>query len=231
MELHGGGRPPPGAPLCCPHFVEEVLHFGLEALGVGGEMASAFTSSAVARASALALATRVIARAGACFARRAIDAFRDGGNGGVLFLDRGSNSAPRSPDISEMTVMTFARSPAAKSPRRGLNRGRFMRRTSSVALAVWLGRGSLTSEATTAKPRPASPLRAASIVVSTASRLVWPAIAWIRPMHFADAAGRRSELTHRLHGALRFRHGAARDIGRGRGSACDLADRRGELLG
>jgi len=40
---------------------------------------------------------------------------------------------------------------------------------SSVALAVWVAR-SLTSEATTAKPRPASPARAASIVALRASR-------------------------------------------------------------
>jgi len=33
-----------------------------------------------------------------------------------------------------------------------------------------------TSEATTAKPRPASPARAASMVALSASRLVWPAM-------------------------------------------------------
>ncbi|GJE68607.1 hypothetical protein CHKEEEPN_0123 [Methylorubrum podarium] len=46
---------------------------------------------------------------------------------------------------------------------------------SSVARAVWLA-SSLTSAATTAKPRPASPARAASIVALSASRLVCPAI-------------------------------------------------------
>ncbi len=50
---------------------------------------------------------------------------------------------------------------------------------SSVALAVWLA-SSLTSAATTAKPRPASPARAASMVAFSASRLVWPAIEEIR---------------------------------------------------
>ncbi len=40
----------------------------------------------------------------------------------------------------------------------------------------------VTSAATTAKPRPASPARAASIVALSASRLVCPAIAWIRPI-------------------------------------------------
>src|SRR6266702_3267341 len=46
---------------------------------------------------------------------------------------------------------------------------------SSVAFAVCDARA-LTSEATTAKPRPASPARAASMVALSASRLVWPAM-------------------------------------------------------
>ncbi len=49
---------------------------------------------------------------------------------------------------------------------------------SSVALAVWLA-SALTSEATTAKPRPDSPARAASIVAFSASRLVCAAMLWI----------------------------------------------------
>ena len=52
-------------------------------------------------------------------------------------------------------------------------------RISSVALAVWSARD-LTSEATTAKPRPASPARAASMVALSASRLVCEAMVWIR---------------------------------------------------
>ena len=51
---------------------------------------------------------------------------------------------------------------------------------SSVARAVWLAR-LFTSCATTAKPRPASPARAASIVALSASRLVCPAMSRIRP--------------------------------------------------
>ena len=46
---------------------------------------------------------------------------------------------------------------------------------SSVALAVWLA-SDLTSEATTAKPRPASPARAASMVAFSASKLVCEAM-------------------------------------------------------
>jgi len=49
---------------------------------------------------------------------------------------------------------------------------------SSVALPVWLARF-LTSEATTAKPLPASPARAASIVALSASRLVCSAMSLI----------------------------------------------------
>src|SRR5213079_1928524 len=84
---------------------------------------------------------------------------------------------------------------------------------SSVALAVWLA-SDLTSEATTAKPRPASPARAASIVALSASRLVWPAIAWIKPttspMRVAASPSSDIERTVRLPG--------------------DLADRGGEFL-
>src|SRR3979490_1113908 len=64
---------------------------------------------------------------------------------------------------------------------------------SSVALAVWLA-SSLTSEATTANPLPASPARAASMVALSASRLVWPAMALISsttsPIFWAASARR-----------------------------------------
>ena len=53
-------------------------------------------------------------------------------------------------------------------------------RISSVALAVWADRV-FTSAATTAKPRPASPARAASMVALSASRLVWAEIAAMVP--------------------------------------------------
>ena len=51
---------------------------------------------------------------------------------------------------------------------------------SSVALAVCAA-SSFTSDATTAKPRPASPARAASMVALSASRLVCPAMFEISP--------------------------------------------------
>ncbi|CEG06845.1 hypothetical protein BN961_00216 [Afipia felis] len=50
---------------------------------------------------------------------------------------------------------------------------------SSVALAVWLA-SIFTSDATTAKPLPASPARAASMVALSASRLVWAAMLLMR---------------------------------------------------
>ena len=49
----------------------------------------------------------------------------------------------------------------------------------SVARLVLLA-NCLTSAATTANPRPASPARAASMVAFSASRLVWLATLWIR---------------------------------------------------
>jgi hypothetical protein len=58
---------------------------------------------------------------------------------------------------------------------------------SPVALAVWPARD-LTSLATTAKPRPASPARAASIVALSASRLVWLAISSIMRMTWPISA-------------------------------------------
>ena len=66
---------------------------------------------------------------------------------------------------------------------------------SSVALAVWLA-SDFTSPATTAKPLPASPARAASMVAFSARRLVWPAMALINsttsPIFSAAAASPRT---------------------------------------
>ncbi len=64
-----------------------------------------------------------------------------------------------------------------------------------VALAVWPA-SDLTSEATTANPRPASPARAASMVAFSASRLVWAAMLWISvttsPIFCAPSASERA---------------------------------------
>ena len=56
-----------------------------------------------------------------------------------------------------------------------------LRAISSVACCVCTA-SAFTSEATTAKPRPASPARAASMVELSASRVVWRAIEAIRLM-------------------------------------------------
>ena len=56
--------------------------------------------------------------------------------------------------------------------------------SSLISLAAWAERwaSARTSEATTAKPRPASPARAASTPALRARRLVWKAISSITPM-------------------------------------------------
>ena len=63
------------------------------------------------------------------------------------------------------------------------------RAMSPVASAVCCARF-LTSEATTAKPLPAAPARAASIVALSAKRLVWPAMSLDQLHHVADALQR-----------------------------------------
>ena len=74
---------------------------------------------------------------------------------------------------------------------------------SSVALAVCPA-SDFTSEATTAKPRPASPARAASMVALSASRLVCAGNRLDEPDHLADAGGGAAEVGHGLGGALRL---------------------------
>ena len=71
--------------------------------------------------------------------------------------------------ITPLTPDVVARTDATCSP------------ISSVAFAVRVA-SDLTSAATTAKPRPASPALAASMVALSASRLVCAAISLIRPM-------------------------------------------------
>ena len=100
---------------------------------------------------------------------------------------------------------------------------------SSVALAVWPA-SDFTSAATTAKPRPASPARAASMVALSASRLVCAAIAWIRPITspIRVAALPRSVMVCAVRCASETaRPATSVDL---RGLARDLADRRGQFL-
>ena len=100
----------------------------------------------------------------------------------------------------------------------------------SVACLAWLARP-FTSDATTAKPRPASPARADSIVAFNASRLIWPVIAPISCTMLlidSDASVRRcacwsaasTRSTAVVRGFLRLRHGVG-----------DFAHRHVEFLG
>jgi hypothetical protein len=93
--------------------------------------------------------------------------------------------------------------------------------TSDEALAAdWASRR--TSTATTAKPLPASPARAASTEALSAKRLVWKAMSSISPMMFeifdeglSDAIHRSGRLAHHL--AALF--GGAGDVA---GKRCSL---------
>ena len=98
----------------------------------------------------------------------------------------------RWPRISGRSRRSCRRSPGSPRPRRRLPTGspRSALAISSVARAVWPAR-CFTSTATTAKPLPCSPARAASIVAFSASRLVCPATVWIRVDDLADLLRRR----------------------------------------
>ena len=100
---------------------------------------------------------------------------------------------------------------------------------SSVALAVWPA-SDLTSEATTAKPRPASPARAASMVALSAKQVGLPGDRLDQADHLADAGGGVAELRHGADGAARFADGARGDFGGAVRLAGDLADGGGKLL-
>ena len=101
---------------------------------------------------------------------------------------------------------------------------------SSVALAVCTA-SDLTSEATTAKPLPAAPARAASIVALSASRLVWPATSWMSlttsPIFCAACA--RPAMSALVDCASADR--GAHHVGRARELAVDLGDRLRQFLG
>ena len=100
----------------------------------------------------------------------------------------------------------------------------------SVALAVCTA-SDLTSEATTAKPRPASPARAASIVALSASRLVWPAIVLNQLDDVADLLRRIGERRHFAVGRLRLADSDMHDAVGLRDLAGYFRDRVREFVG
>src|ERR1039458_759063 len=81
-------------------------------------------------------------------------------------------------DISRMMALTCSIARAASAAADWIEP--ICSAISSVAFAVCPA-SDFTSEATTAKPLPDAPARAASMVALSASRLVCPAIAWISP--------------------------------------------------
>src|SRR5258708_615672 len=103
-------------------------------------------------------------------------------------------------------------------------------RISSVAFAVWLAR-LFTSDATTAKPRPASPARAASMVALRASRLVCEAMVWIRSTTTLMRAALSASPLHGGIGRAGLLDRLAGDFGRGDDLAADLGDRGRQFLG
>ena len=95
---------------------------------------------------------------------------------------------------------------------------------SSVAFAVWLA-SDFTSEATTAKPRPASPARAASIVAFSAEQIGLRRDGVDQPDDLADAAGGLRQPLHGAVGLARLVDGAAGDACGVRGLLADVVDR------
>ena len=101
---------------------------------------------------------------------------------------------------------------------------------SSVALAVCTA-SDFTSEATTEKPRPASPARAASMVALSASRLVCPGDVADQFHHVADLLRGFGEPGDLRIGRFRLVRRHAHHSGGLVELARDLADRVGELVG
>ena len=101
---------------------------------------------------------------------------------------------------------------------------------SSVALAVWLA-SDLTSAATTAKPRPASPARAASMVALSARRLVCSAIAVISLTTSPISWAARDNLPMRPSVCCACSTAASAILFEFAHPAADLVDRGGKLLG
>ena len=102
-----------------------------------------------------------------------LDAAGDLLGGGALLGDRGGDGAADVADLADGALDRADRLDRAHRWRAACRRSGAP--ISSVALAVWPA-SAFTSLATTAKPRPASPARAASMVALSASRLVCSAM-------------------------------------------------------
>jgi len=100
---------------------------------------------------------------------------------------------------------------------------------SSVALAVWPAR-LFTSLATTAKPRPASPALAASMVAFSASRLVCPAMFADQVQHGADLLRPVRQGAHDGIGAFGACHRLGGNLRRVSDLLTDLADGSRQFL-
>ncbi len=99
------------------------------------------------------------------------------------------------------------------------------------AAAVWLRSASLrTSEATTAKPLPCSPARAASTAAFSASRSVWRAISCTMVILLGDGLHRLDRAADRLAARLRVRRRLAGDLLGLAGVVGVLLDVGGHLL-
>ena len=107
------------------------------------------------------------------------------------------------------------------------DRGGYFLRT----LAVYDRHSDFTSEATTAKPLPASPARAASIVALSASRLLWLVNMRISLDHVADfSAPRLQALRSRYRGGVGLGHRNAHDLIGLVEPRADLGDRARHLV-
>ena len=145
------------------------------------------------------LTCMILAAASLGALRDVLDAARDFLRGRALLLDRARDRRGDVRDLADGAADLLDR--GNQLLRRALHAGDVMRDISSVAFAVWLA-SDLTSEATTAKPRPASPARAASMVALSASRLVCSAIAVISLTTSPISCAARDNLPMRAVGLL-----------------------------
>ena len=188
--------PPPRAPL------EEMIDLGANASPrhCRDRRPSFRTSPTLARVSSVAAFTRLTSSAVSAGALgRDLDAAGDFLRGGALFGDRRRDRAADIADIADGALDRADRRDRALGGAAACRRS--ARRYPRWRWPVWPA-SALTSPATTAKPRPASPARAASMVALSASRLVCSAMSVIRAMTSPMRRGRFAQFLDREIGAL-----------------------------